>query len=192
MRVRKGVGVSTTTSHFLRTSQHAHAQQQLQVCPVLLLEHCADWYRASHDMLFCQSQCRTRVTVAIPDCNVCNDTLCNSSASIHRSCGAPNRSFCSLLSSTTRDKLGTPGGLGGNGCGVMRWRESTQGSLKLFFHNLGQQLRLLLQFHGLLLLLSLLFPLLILRIMLLQQLLRFFDLSAVYPGASSKNGPGPE
>ena len=65
--------MSTTTSHFRRTSQHAHAQQQLLVCPVLLLKHCTDWYRASHDMLFGQSQCRTRATVAIPDCNVCND-----------------------------------------------------------------------------------------------------------------------
>ena len=83
--------------------------------------------------------------------------LCNNSASIHRSCGAPNRSFCPLLSSTTR-------------------RESTHGLIKLFFHNLGQHLCLLLQFHGPLLLLSLLFPLLILRIMLLQQLLRFLDL----------------
>ena len=49
------------------------------------------------------------------------------------------------------------------------WRESTHGLIKLFFHNLGQHLC-----YRPLLLLGLLFPLLKLRIRLLQQFLRLF------------------
>ena len=98
------------------------------------------------------------------------DTLCSNSAAIHRSCGAPNRSCCSLLSSTAKGKLGTPGGLGGNGGeGSKSWRENIDGVIKWFFHNLGQHLCLLLQFHCPLLLLCLLFLLLILQTLLLQQ-----------------------
>ena len=104
-------------------------------------------------------------------------TLCNNSASIHRSCGAPNRSCCPPLSYTARALLGTPGGLEGNGGGVMRDGERTfMVLINMFFENLGQHFCLLLQFHCPLLLLGLLCPLLIRRIMFLQQFLRFLDL----------------
>ena len=62
------------------------------------------------------------------------------------------------------------------GTAVKNLRESIDGVMKLFFHTHDQHLCLLLQFHCPLLLLCLLFPLLILRIMLLQQFLRFLDL----------------
>ena len=71
-----------------------------------------------------------------------------------------------------------------------RWRESIHGLIKLFFHNLGQHLCLLLQFHCPLLLLSLLFPLLTMRIMLLQQFLRFLDLLLFLPTLPPRRAGG--